>query len=275
MKRPEPILVAHLFPEVLDALLGLLAGLSPEDWDRHTACGSWTVKDVALHLLGDEVGNLARRRDGFSPGGSIAGCDELVTFINDWNRLWVEATRRMSTRTICDLLGFVGRQAVDYFGSMDPYAIGGPVSWAGPDAAPVWLDLAREYTERWLHQRHIRDAVGVPGLRGPRHLAPVLDAFVRALPRTYEDVRAPKGTVVSLTIAGPSGGQWFLQREPDQWALYLDTAREPDAAAVLHEDDAWRIFTRGIGREASLNRIATSGDEALAIRVLDTVSIIA
>jgi uncharacterized protein (TIGR03083 family) len=275
MKSPEPILVAHLFPEVLDALLGLLAGLSPEDWDRPTACGSWTVKDVALHILGDEIGNLARRRDGFSPSASIANWDELVTYINDWNRQWVEATRRMSTRTICDLLSFVGGQAADYFGSLDPYAIGGPVSWAGPDPAPVWLDLAREYTERWLHQQHIRDAVDLPGLCGPRHLAPVLDAFVRALPRTYQGVRAPKGTVISLTIAGPSGGHWFLQREPEQWALYLDPTREPDAEAILHEDDAWRIFTRGLGREASLHRISTRGEEALALKVLDTVSIIA
>ena len=36
------------------------------------------------------------------------------------------------------------------------------VNWAGPEPAPIWLDPAREYTERWVHQQHIRDAVRNP-----------------------------------------------------------------------------------------------------------------
>lgn len=275
MRKPGPIFVADLFPAVLQALLDLLRGLSQPQWDCPTVCGDWTVKDVALHLLGDEVGNLSRRRDGFSPGGTISGWDQLVAFINESNALWVQASRRMSPRLLCDLLGFVGLQACDTFRRLDPYAIGGAVSWAGPDPAPVWLDLAREYTERWLHQQHIRDAVGRPGLTEPRFLAPVLDAFVRALPRTYEDVQAPEGTLVTLTITGPSGARWSLLREGERWSLYVDVQREADAETIIAEGVAWRVFTRGVTRQQALSSVSTRGDEALALRVLDMVSIIA
>jgi hypothetical protein len=134
----------------------------------------------------------------------------------------------------------MGDQACEYFQSLDPYALGGAVSWAGPEPAPVWLDLAREYTERWHHQQHIRDAVGQPGLQGPRYMAPVLKAFVRALPHTYRHVAAPDGTLLTLTISGPSGGRWSLLREQGLWQLYCDVSREPDAEAVIDEDIAWR-----------------------------------
>ena len=92
--------------------------------------------------------------------------DDFVAFINDLNDVWVKATRRLSPAVLCDLLGFAGRQVCAYFDSLDPYADGGPVEWAGPEPAPVWLDLAREYTERWHHQQQIRDAVGKPGSEG-------------------------------------------------------------------------------------------------------------
>jgi hypothetical protein len=44
------------------------------------------------------------------------------------------------------------------------FAMGEPVTWAGPEPAPIWLDIAREYTERWLHQAQVRDATRNPPL---------------------------------------------------------------------------------------------------------------
>jgi len=275
MKLPDPIIVTDLFPELLAALLDLLCGLAPSDWDRPTVCGSWTVKGVAVHLLGDDVGNLSRRCDRFMPGASVDGWDQLVALINELNEEWVAAGRRMSPRVVCDLLEHVGTQVCEYFGSLDPWAIGGPVSWAGPKRAPVWLDLAREYTERWLHQQHIRDAVASPGLAEPRYLAPVLETFVRALPRTYEHVQAGDGTLVLLTISGPSGGRWSLLKERLRWTLYAGVEGEADAEAILPQDVAWRMFTRGLDRESVVRHMETRGDQALALKVLDAVSIIA
>jgi uncharacterized protein (TIGR03083 family) len=275
VKEPPPVLVADLFPEVLEALLGLLSGLAPEAWEAPTACAGWTVKDVALHLLGVDAGVLSRRRDGQRSGSAVDGWDELVALVNQWNEAWVQATRRLSPRLLIDLLEFVGGQACAYWRSLNPHSPGGPVSWAGPDPAPVWLDIAREYTERWHHQQHIREAVGKPGLDESRYLAPVLATFARALPQVYRGVRAGEGTLVALTIHGPAGGRWFARREGGDWRLYVEVEERPQAEAVLDEETAWRLFTRGLERGEAEKRVVLTGDRALATRMLEMVSIIA
>jgi hypothetical protein len=53
MKPLQPIIVTHLFPEILAELLTLLSNLSAEEWEKPTVCEGWSVKDIALHLLGD------------------------------------------------------------------------------------------------------------------------------------------------------------------------------------------------------------------------------
>jgi uncharacterized protein (TIGR03083 family) len=276
MQQPQPILIADRFPELLDALLDLLSGLTPTEWELPTACAGWSVADLVRHLLADDVGMLTGRRDGYRLNQvSITGWEQLLAFINQQNALWVQATRRIGPRLLIEFLRLTGEQVSAYFQSLDPYALGGPVDWAGPAPAPVWLDLAREYTERWHHQQHIRDAVGKPGLLEPRYLAPVLDAFVRALPHTYREVDAADQTLVALTIEGDAGGRWFLLREGGAWKLYLDMPQQPHAELILDQATAWRLFTKGIDRDTASAKARLIGDPALGARMLEMVSIIA
>jgi hypothetical protein len=233
------------------------------------------VKDVALHLLGGEIGNLSRRRDGHASSASLNNWEDLVTFVNDWNQGWVRASQRISPRLLIDLLEFTGAQLCDYFRSLDPFALGGSVSWAGPERAPVWLDLAREYTERWHHQQHIRDAAAKPGLKEPRYMGPVLSAFAYALPHTFRSTPAAEKTAVTLTITGASGGQWSVLRVGQEWKLYQGAPDHPGAEVILDQDIAWRLFTRGLAPSVARERMSLSGDQALGLRVLEMVSIIA
>jgi len=280
MKSPEPILVTHLFGDLHQALLELLNSLSPDDWRQPIVHSTWTIKEVALHLLGGDIGILSRKRDGFAEESrTITSFADLVVFINDHNETWLKATRRLSPRVLCDLMSLTGRQVAEYFASVDPFALGGPVSWAGPEPAPVWLDLAREFTERWYHQQQIRDAVSRPGLKQPVYFAPVLDAFVRALPYTLQDTNMPVGTQLKLTITGDSGLSWTALRADDGWTLYVSEPLQPDANVAAHvtmpEDTAWRVFTRGIERDQALAQSRLEGFEPLALKVFDMVSIIA
>lgn len=276
MVEPQPIVVTDLFPDLLEHLLTLLSGLSAQDWAHPTVCAGWSVKEVALHLLGGDAGILSRKRDGFAPAAQPShNPDNLVALIDGLNASWLQATRRLSPRLLCDLLRFMGDQVCDYFQTLDPYTLGGPVSWASPEPAPVWLDLAREYTERWHHQQHIRDALGRPGLKEPKYLAPVLDTFVRALPHTYRHVAAPDGILLALTITGASGSRWSLLREQGYWHLYRSVSIKPDAEALIDEDSAWRLFTKGLEGTEARTRVVLLGDRSLASHVLDMVSIIA
>ena len=153
-----------------------------------TICPGWSVKDIAGHLLGDDLGLLSRGRDdyaspSFATGLDISTLSGLIAAIDRQNALWVETMRRLSPRVLMELLQVSGTLTEAYFASLDLAALGGPVDWAGPGPAPVWLHVAREYTERWVHQQHIRDAVGRPGLNERRWLGPVLETFVRGLSR--------------------------------------------------------------------------------------------
>jgi uncharacterized protein (TIGR03083 family) len=276
MQTPAPILTAERFPALLDALLDLLNGLSLAEWAIPTAAAGWTVHDVALHLLGGDLGILSGQRDGYrEPNQGLAGWQELVDWLNRRNGDWVRSTRRISPHLLCDLLRFSGDQVSAYFDSLDPFAAGGVVSWAGPQPAPLWLDIAREFTERWHHQQHIRDALGKPGATGPDFLAPVLSAFVFALPRTYQPVEAQEGACLTLTIRGESGGSWTVRREAGAWQLYRGRPALPQAEVSLPEDAAWRLFTKGLSPAAARSQAELSGDLVLAEKAFETIAIIA
>ena len=276
MDALEPVLVADLFPEERSGLLALLSELSDEEWARPTVCAGWSVKDVALHILGVDVGVLSRKRDGHSGSTQrIDDWDELVAFLNEWNALWVDAARRMSPRLLLHFLKMTGGEVQQFFRSLDPFAVGEPVSWAGPEPAPAWLDMAREYTELWLHQQHIRDAVGRLGLTERRFLAPVLATFVRALPHTYRDAAAPAGTHVRLNVSGEAGGTWSLVRQEQRWELARELGGEADATVSIDQETAWRLLTKGISKQDAERNVSYEGDRSLGAIVLDAVSIIA
>jgi uncharacterized protein (TIGR03083 family) len=272
MKHPAQILVADRFPALRIHLLELLADLSEDDWARPTAARLWSVKDIVAHLLGGDVWILAGKRDGFHPD-KLQEYDQLIELVNRLNAEWVLAARRMSPRLLRDFLAFTGPEVEACFASLDPMAMGDPVSWAGPEPAPVWFDIAREFTERWHHQQQIRDATGRPPLYDPYFLAPVLDTFVRALPHNFRHTTAPPGTTVRFEISGEAGGGWFLQRE-EMWTLVLDPPAEAAAEVVVPEDIAWRLFTKGLDREKARAQAVIRGDAGLASPIFATTSII-
>jgi uncharacterized protein (TIGR03083 family) len=274
-----PVDTTALFPELRAELIALLGDLTPEEWDRETVCDGWSVKDIAAHLLADDLGRLSWGQDGYVSPSFAAGLDistlaGFVAAIDRQNAVWVEAARRLSPGVLMELLDVSGRWVDVYFASLDLEALGMPVEWAGPDPAPVWLDVAREYTERWVHQQQIRDAVGRPGLKERRWLAPVLETFVRALPVALAGSNAPDGTVVRLVVTGDAGGEWIALRRDDRW--HLGKISNLDAAAVvtLDQETAWRLMTKGITKDEARRLAAIAGDGELGERVLGTVAIL-
>jgi uncharacterized protein (TIGR03083 family) len=275
ISSPPPIDVVDLFPEERQSLLALLSKLTEEEWDSPTICPGWSVKDIALHLLGVDLGNLSLRRDGFSDPWWQSSGDDLAASLNRFNETWVLAARRISPRLLCELLRFTGEAAARYFASLDLMVLGGPVSWAGPQPAHVWLDVAREYTERWVHQQQIRDAVGTPGLMEPRYLAPVLGTFVHALPHALRNRPATEGTVVRVIITGEPGGRWIALLGHDGWILGADTGDSAAATVTLDQDSAWRLWTKGVSSQIARTGVQIEGNPELASAVLEMVSVIA
>lgn len=279
MQPAGPIMVLDLFPQERRQLLELFSDLSEEDWDTPTICQGWTVKDIGLHLFGDDIGYLSGKRDRFNNpffrNKDMHAWESLVKNLNEANELWVKAAERISPKLLSDLLALTGKQFYEYLQSLDPMAIDGVVSWAGPDPAPLWLDIAREYTERWLHQQQIRDAVNKPGLKEKRFFHPVLDTFVRALPHTYKDIPVADMIVIQFGVTGEAGGTWYLVGEAKRWSLYTAVELQPIAIVTMDQETCWRLFTKGMNKDQAKANTTIEGDQKLGEKIFDTVSIIA
>src|SRR5262249_27877239 len=146
---------------------------------------------------------ISMQRDAYFPPvppEAFESHGELVSYLNRLNAEWTTATARISPRALTGLMSQATTELADLFESTDPFAPAlFPVAWAGESESLMWFDIAREYTERWHHQRQIADAVGRATPIDERRLQyPVLDTFMRALPHTYRDVAAPDGTLVSV-----------------------------------------------------------------------------
>ncbi|MBI1279634.1 MAG: maleylpyruvate isomerase family mycothiol-dependent enzyme [Anaerolineaceae bacterium] len=276
IRRPlEPIIVTDLFADIRLELTRILESLSDEQWEYPTACTGWTVRDVALHLLGTRVGLLSGMRDHDGQWFKVDDFQELVDLINAQNELWVKAARRISRKLLISLLSFTNQQIIDYLNRLNPMDVGGGIGWTGNHADPIWMHIARELTEQWTHHQHICDAADMISLKEARFVHPVLGTFIYALPQTYRSVSAPLDTLVKLEIRGEGGDTWHLVREADGWQLYADTDLPPTTTISMDADTAWRLFTKGLEAETVRQRTDVEGDRNLFETLLSTVAIIA
>ncbi len=267
--------VAGLFAPMRGELLRVLHTLNDTEWQQQTACPGWSVRDVALHILGDDIGLLSSLRDQDSPRGEFAQFAALVAFINQRNAIWIEATRRISRQLLLTLLAFTGQQWAEFALQVDPAALSGPIGWTGNTSDPMGLHLAREFTEYWMHHQHICEAVGVVSLKDELFMHTVLSTFIQCLPRTYEAVITPPETMVRVRITGTGGGVWHLVREDARWQLYADTDLEPRSTVTLDTDTAWRLFTKGIDSGQLQAHLQIEGDLHLGQVFRDAVAILA
>jgi uncharacterized protein (TIGR03083 family) len=255
------------------ALLDLLRGLDPQDWERPTAAAPWVARDVVAHLLGDDLGRLARTRDGHTAGGPRPD-ETFPAFIHRLNDEWVTAAARLSPRLLVDLLEATLPQVLDLWRNADLDATGDPASWAGPEPAPVWLDCARDFTEYWVHRQQVREATGRTGEEDPAALHTVLDTFLRAMPHTLAGQRPPEGSTVAVAVGGPGGGRWAWRRAGGRW--WPADAEGPATAEVVTGDAGvlWRLCVRMIEPDEARQRVRVTGDQDLAAAALEIVSII-
>jgi uncharacterized protein (TIGR03083 family) len=254
--------------EERDDLLVLLEGLSERDWLAPTEAGKWRVKDVALHLLDDDLGWLSRGRDA-DPSGLLSTDGDYRDFVHALdakNDQWVQGARGLSQRLVVDLLRWSGREVDEFHARLD-LAAPSDVIWASGGSVPQWFDLCRDLTERWVHQRHIRDAVQRPGLHG-RFLPVVLGTFVWAFPHQYR-AQAPDGTVVQVGLG--VADRWHLIRSGRQWILEPGPGDNPAALIDLPAELAWRQLT---GLQVDRSSMRLEGPDHLVEPLLQVRGII-
>jgi hypothetical protein len=276
----KPVNALRVFPTERNCLLETLDSLDERQWLLETACEGWRVKDIVQHLLGDDIGILSRRRDVFeSPKSSTRRFEshtEYVAYINAKNQEWVEISRSFSPRVLIELLRLTGRLTCRYWRTVDLDETTATVSWISEAPLPNWMDIAREYTERWLHQSHIREAVNLPLLHERRLFHPFIQTYMLALPLTYKSVNSSIGDVIKIVVEGTAGGNWSLQKEQGYWRLHDKVLAGRSVAEItIDRDKLRRLFSKGMSREEAEGFVKIQGNKVLGSYFFNTVSIIA
>lgn len=250
-------------------LLTLLTSLTGGQWAAPTAAPRWAIKDIALHLLDVDISWLARDRDHDQTGiiPVPADHDEFVRGLAQRNQRWVDGTSTLSPRLITGLLAWSGEQLDAYLHTVDLTGASS-VYWAGH--VPLWFDLAREFTERWVHYQQIREAARPTGhdQHQDQYLPLVLRTFIWGFPHQYQ-APAPAGTAIALEI--PGIGAWTLTRTATGWSLDEGQPAAPAASLRITGEAAWRLLT---GACYDPRQVQLSGDPALAEPLLRVHGII-
>lgn len=249
-------------------LLAWLHGLTPQEWHAPTAAPGWTVKDLALHLLDDDLGWLSRGRDKDHSGlldTAVHGI--FVAALAAKNEAWVHGAHQLSARVIIGLLEWAGTEMDGYYSEMDLHGEGGVVR-AGDGPVPLWFDIAQDLTERWVHQMQMRLAVDKVGGYAAEYLPEVLNTFVWAFPHQYRP-DAPAGTRVALGLG--AGGTWTPTSDgAGRWELDLGVPAAPAASVHVTDKAGWRRLT-GAAPDGALR---TEGPDRLVHPLMEVRGII-
>ena len=272
-----PIDTAPLFGPLQVELVSLLRSLTPDEWQRPTVAGRWRVRDVAAHLLDTSLRRVAVSRDGhlLAPEEPITSPADVARLVNALNATGVGFAARLSTPQLVDLIETAGAWLTAEVSALPLHGRAVfPVSWAGEDASEHWMDVGREYTERWHHQMQIRDAVGRPLLLQPRWLDPLLDICVCALPVAYADVAAVEGTIVRLEVDAEEPRAWTLTREAGRWTVARADADTGRCTVRVSADAIWRLLFNALSSGDARALLHVTGDPALAEPLLRARSVV-
>lgn len=278
MQAFVPIPTLHLFPILDQKLLELLRSLSPEEWEAQTVAKLWKVKDVAAHLLDVNLRTVSMLRDGFfgEKPDHIQSYQDLVNYLNELNRTWVQAMKRVSPNVLIDLLESSGKEYIEQLESLPPFenAIFS-VAWAGHETSPNWFHIAREYTEKFLHQQQIRDAVNKPGIMTAELFQPFLEIVMKAFSYTFRAVDAEMGTVISLEITSEIGGIWSIIKNEKSWELTKNPNSSSLATVQMDPNTAWKLISKSWKPDQVTDLVTIIGDEELGRKVLEITGFMA
>ncbi len=267
-----------LIPKLDALLIDVLQSLSPAEWEAQTVAKRWKVKDVASHLLDTTLRGISTSRDGYfgEKAENIHSYADLVSFLNELNMSWTNATKRISPQLLITLLEQNCKTYYSHLQTLDPFAPAiFSVAWAGQESSPNWFHIAREYTEKFIHQQQIRDAVGKQALFTKELFYPFIDTFMYALPHTYRTVDAAEGTTVRVVITTDIGGEWMICKQTNGWSFLTEHTQAASATLRISPDIAWKLFSKSMNPAEALPHVQLEGDVDLGKTALQMVSVMA
>lgn len=271
-----PFAYAELFRLDRSRLLDMLRSLPVEEWQRPTPCPGWDVLGLVNHLVGADLSVLAWQRDDHRGTPAPSGLDEagFIAWLDELQIEWVHAARRISPRLATELLGWLGDAVADMVADQDATSRTANVSWASTTPVPVWLDQARELTERWIHRQQLLEAIGNGSDLDETLAGPVLDALRWAYPFRLNAATLDHSLGgVEIVIAEPFARVWHLTIDTGNWSFTDRLDGAPAVTLNMTVEQAWRLLTNNY-RAQDHGDIATEGDSRTVRVLTDTRAII-
>ncbi|MFC3417849.1 maleylpyruvate isomerase N-terminal domain-containing protein [Algoriphagus hitonicola] len=278
MNQSIPIRTIHLFEPLDNLLLEKLKEIEPKDWNLPTRAGSWTIKQIAAHLLDGNLRALSMLRDGYfgeSPG-EINSYSDLVGFLNRLNADWVKATQRLSPAVLISLLESSGMEYRNLLKSLKPFEKAVfSVAWAGEEESLNWFHVAREYTEKWHHTQQLLEALDQSDRRllAKEFYLPYLETSMRALPHHFASLVAVDQTLIQVELKGEFSAIWWLNKTEDKWGLLPFSKQKPTSILTVSDDLAWKIFTKGISQEEAFKQLGFTGEGIFARHFVKMIAV--
>lgn len=255
--------------------LELLRSLNDDDWARPTECPAWTVKGVALHVLGDDFSLLSRQRDASIDGLSLFAPQhpdlQFRALLDGFNEQWVTAATFLSNELIIELLRLVGEWSAEFYTTVGLDTIARePVGFfAQTEPSPYWQLIAREYAERFIHQSQIRRAINAPELDGELRTG-AAQVTAHVLAAWLRDYTPRDGATMAIDFG--NGDVWTWRRESDHWSVAAGNASDADARITIASDRTVALLSRGLALADVSHAMTIEGDTALARAALQLVS---
>ncbi len=115
------------------------------------------MRDLAAHIVGDDLNRLSRSRD-HHVGDGPAATESLAEFVHRINDEWVRALARVSPAAIVTLLEATTPRVLSFWRSRDLDALGEPVSWAGqcdrPEGTVIRVHVEGSGGGQWAWRCH-------------------------------------------------------------------------------------------------------------------------
>lgn len=265
----------ELFIKLDSQLIALLESLEKEDWNKQTVAKHWKVKDVVAHLLDGNMRILSGLRDDHPiPGPEINSYKDLVTHINALNAEWVKAMKRISPEVLISLLKFTSEPIYEYYTSLELFAKAKyAVAWAGETESTNWMHIARDYTEKFLHQQQIRAATKRPGIITSEYFIPFIDVCMYAMPHTLKNIKPLNGSSLKVKITGDVQAMWLFEYNGGKWQK-IDSNFEYNVVSTVSIDahDAWKLFSKSLRPHELLDKIDIIGNKEIGEQAIEMVS---
>ena len=185
-------------------LLGLVADLDEDGWQRPSRCEGWTVADVVLHVAQSDEMAIASANGRLAEYLTEIGRNVApVTNVDEGAEAMVARERGAPGAVVRDRYKAGADELRQLLGATDPHL---RVQWVAGELSARTLATTR-LAEAWIHTGDVAEALGVDLTPAPR-LRHIARLAWRTLPYAFARADRELHGPVAFALEGPDGDAW-------------------------------------------------------------------